>query len=481
MSTTPTSKRFITLELIRKRTKDHDNLCLLKDISDLDVHQDHLQEIGSVVMKTCPNLKRLYLHNNLLVHLDELNATCTTAKIGWKRTMRVLVVALNHLTTLRSLEHYDALEYIDASFNAIDIRTTTAIHTSNTSSRLGLLESLDALKGLPRLHDLFLAGNPCQHKLGGTKYRSLVIATLLQLKRLDGITIEADERTKAIQDMQQYHGDDDDDDDDDCNYDEEQWNSTTSTTTTTNLQHDEQFLKIAKQRHAMSEEWLALQARIEKDRQQANVVHESNKNNTPRLHSTVLQETRTLEQPPFGERRNVNEPNYPLTLDYHMDRLILVISIPKEIPTEDLDLDIKMDYISLVVQAQVVRVRLPQTICQEKAQAHRSQATGKLELNLPTREKIVILDDNDCHSTARIQNQKLLSFAHTATAKAISTGAALMAQDATGQSAQSILPLQPSASKVRTTVTWNKTTSFAVNDHCTQEECSDDEEPPTMY
>ena len=72
---------------------------------------------------------------------------------------------------------------------------------------------------------------------------------------------------------------------------------------------------------------------------------------------------------------------------------MLTIEIPKEIPTEDMDIDIKSDYISLIIHAKVLRIRLPNQIRVEDSQARRSQATGKLELVLPFVNEIVVLDN----------------------------------------------------------------------------------------
>jgi hypothetical protein len=138
----------------------------------------------------------------------------------------------------------------------------------------------------------------------------------------------------------------------------------------------------------MSDQWIAMQEKIDQDRRQF-VVSVA----PLRKHVDVVQSTRRQELQ--GERRNVNEGNFLFNLDYKPDHLVLSIGISKDIPTDDIDLDVKADYVSLVIQAQVLRVRLPHSIRHDETQAQRSQATGTLMLILPTVHDIVFLDTDE--------------------------------------------------------------------------------------
>merc|ERR1712183_539686 len=53
------------------------------------------------------------------------------------------------------------------------------------------------------LEELYLVGNPCANFEG---YKEYVIATLTQLKKLDGIDIDRSERIKAIQNFEVIRG-----------------------------------------------------------------------------------------------------------------------------------------------------------------------------------------------------------------------------------------------------------------------------------
>ena len=343
--------RSISLELIRKRTQEHDGL--LSDLRDLDLHQNHLHNIGSVLGRTCPSLKRLYLHNNLLYQ---------TLPTDFSRLkgLRVLVLALNNLSSIRGLEQLETLQYLDVSFNIIGL--------------VGLKQSLGCLKRLTKLQDLFFLGNPCERNWKW--YRMFYAANLPQLSRLDGTNIDIDERAIATHDLDRWNQD--------------LLQSIALSPTPSSASHQAE-------REAMSEQWIAIQEKIDSDRRKSMMS-----STPPRKHADVVEETRTQEF--HGDRRNRNDDNYSLQIDYRTDRLVLTIEIPKEIPTEDMDIDIKSDYISLIIHAKVLRIRLPNQIRVEDSQALRSQATGKLELVLPYVNEIVVLDNyNDVNNSNSIK------------------------------------------------------------------------------
>jgi protein TilB len=403
------AKRSISLELIRKRTQDHEGL--LADLRDLDLHQDHLREIGPVLNRTCPNLRRLYLHNNLLCQLMPRDFS----RLGG---LRVLVLALNNLSSIPCLEHQRALEYLDVSFNLIGLH--------------GFKASLDGLKNLTNLCDLYLTANPCEREWEGC--RMFVIASLPQLKRLDGADIDESERVLAAQQWDRWN----------VNLVEMMEHSPALSV------HD----RHQTEREAMSDQWVAIQEKIEKDRRQS-VMSVA----PLRKHVDVVQATRVQEL--HGERRNVNEGHYPFDLDYKRDHLVISIFTPKEIPTDDIDLDVKADYVSLVVQAQVLRVRLPHSIRKDEAQAQRSQATGTLLLVLPTIHDIVFLDNDD---DATAKNGKSLQPKKTAIKTTIATASEIL-NDA-------IVIRMPYEGFEKLTLK---------NTHDEDAESSDEEDPPGMY
>lgn len=407
-ATAISEKRSISLELIRKRTQDHEGL--LADLRDLDLHQDHLHEIGPVLNRTCPNIRRLYLHNNLLRQWAPIDV-CRLSEL------RVLVLALNHLSSIPCLEHQRALEYLDLSFNLIGLNRFQA--------------SLDGLKDLTNLSDLYVTANPCEREWEG--YRMFVIASLPQLKRLDGIVIQDSERKLAAEQW-------------------DHWIMNLVEMTEHYCPDLSVYDRHQTEREAMSDQWIAMQEKIDQDRRQS-VVSVA----PLRKHVDVVQSTRRQELQ--GERRNVNEGNFLFNLDYKPDHLVLSIGISKDIPTDDIDLDVKADYVSLVIQAQVLRVRLPHSIRHDETQSQRSQATGTLMLILPTVHDIIFLDTDE---DAIPMNGE--SVQPKTTSSTIPTSREMM-KDAV------VIPMP-----------WEGLDQLALND--TQDsdaESSDEEDPPEMY
>ena len=332
--------RSITLELIRKRTQDHDGL--LSDLRDLDLHQNHLHNVGPVLGRICHSLKRLYLHNNLLSQI-------LPTDFSRLQSLRVLVLALNNVSSIQGLEQLETLQYLDVSFNIIGL--------------VGLKQSLHCLTKLTKLQDLFIVGNPCEQHWKWC--RMFYAANLPQLRRLDGVNIDEDERAIATHDLDRW--------------DQDLLQSIALSPAPSSTSHQAE-------REAMSEQWIAIQEKIDRDRRQSLLSSVP-----PRKHAAVVKETRTQEY--HGERRNRNDDNFLFQIDYQTDRFVLTIEIPKEIPTEDMDIDVKSEFVSLIIQAQVLRIRLPNKIRVEDSQALRSQATGKLELILPFVNEMVVLDN----------------------------------------------------------------------------------------
>ena len=167
-------RRCVTLDLIRKRSEHHEGL--LSDLKELDFHQDHLEAIGPLLGRTCPNLTHLYLHNNLIDNIEIRD---------WRRFQHLkrLSLALNNLTVLEHLgDCCPRLQHLDASFNFISLDNLQA--------------SLECLQPLKQLKDLFLQGNLCerQWKSGIGKY---VMAQLPSIQRLDGMEVRKEDREEA--------------------------------------------------------------------------------------------------------------------------------------------------------------------------------------------------------------------------------------------------------------------------------------------
>lgn len=159
----------ITEDLIR-RNAEH-NECVIFSLEELSLHQQEIERLEHID-KWCRDLKILYLQNNLIGKIENVSKL---------KKLEYLNLALNNIEKIENLEGCEGLTKLDLTVNFI-----------------GELSSVETLRGNVHLRELFLMGNPCADFHG---YRPFVVATLRQLKWLDGKEIERSERIQALQDF----------------------------------------------------------------------------------------------------------------------------------------------------------------------------------------------------------------------------------------------------------------------------------------
>ena len=173
----------VILEFSGARTLKEVNILVLRSLGLTDVR----------LLTIVPNLVSLSLSHNALQHIDiPAGALLLLEEINLNR---------NSLTSLSWLGMCPALLRLYASSNQFsDLtplrdfcpRLTCAYLHGNRIDNLDV--ALPALSCLPDLIEAELDGNPCAAVAG---YRSIVIDTLSQLRRLDCETITDDERAHA--------------------------------------------------------------------------------------------------------------------------------------------------------------------------------------------------------------------------------------------------------------------------------------------
>ena len=158
---------FITEELIRKRAEH--NEMMLSTLEEVSLHQQEIEKIEHID-KWCRELKILYLQSNLIPKLENLSHL---------KKLEYINLALNNVEIIEGLEKCECLKKLDLTVNFV-----------------GKISSVKSLQHNEFLEELYLTGNPCAQFDG---YREYVIASLPQLKTLDGNGIEKSERIKAEQ------------------------------------------------------------------------------------------------------------------------------------------------------------------------------------------------------------------------------------------------------------------------------------------
>ncbi|XP_054446073.1 dynein axonemal assembly factor 11 [Pteronotus mesoamericanus] len=157
----------ITEDLIRRNAEHND--CVIFSLEELSLHQQEIERLEHID-KWCRDLKILYLQNNLIGKIENVSKL---------KKLEYLNLALNNIEKIENLEGCEELAKLDLTVNFI-----------------GELSSVKALQHNIHLKELFLMGNPCADFDG---YRQFVVATLQQLKWLDGKEIERSERIQALQ------------------------------------------------------------------------------------------------------------------------------------------------------------------------------------------------------------------------------------------------------------------------------------------
>eukprot|EP00899_Mesostigma_viride_P004756 jgi/Mesvir1/14281/Mv09711-RA.1 len=161
----------ITKELLRKRAEHNEGM--ISTLKEVSLHQQEIEKIENLGT-FCRELEILYLQNNLIGRLENLRRL---------KDLQYLNVAVNNIKLIENLERCESLNKLDLTVNFLDLE--------------GLL-SITRLRANYQLKDLYLTGNPCTDFDG---YRKFVVATLPQLKRLDGKEIPHSERIEALQDL----------------------------------------------------------------------------------------------------------------------------------------------------------------------------------------------------------------------------------------------------------------------------------------
>ncbi|XP_054985486.1 dynein axonemal assembly factor 11 isoform X1 [Sorex araneus] len=157
----------ITEDLIRRNAEHND--CIIFSLEELSLHQQEIEKLEHID-KWCRDLKILYLQNNLIGKIENVSKL---------KKLEYLNLALNNIEKIENLEGCEGLTKLDLTVNFI-----------------GELSSVKTLQHNIHLKELFLMGNPCADFDG---YRQFVVATLQQLRSLDGKEIERSERIQALQ------------------------------------------------------------------------------------------------------------------------------------------------------------------------------------------------------------------------------------------------------------------------------------------
>ncbi|XP_049621585.1 dynein axonemal assembly factor 11 [Suncus etruscus] len=381
-----------TEDLIRRNAEHND--CIIFSLEELSLHQQEIERLEHID-KWCRDLKILYLQNNLIGKIENVSKL---------KKLEYLNLALNNIEKIENLEGCEGLTKLDLTVNFI-----------------GELSSVKTLQHNIHLKELFLMGNPCADFDG---YRQFVVATLQQLRWLDGKEIERSERIQALQNFPEIEP-----------HIEEQEKAYYLK----RAKEKEEAEKKVQEEHKKEENrshhehlrqvkpsglsldcpsFLGCQDHLETPERQEGIYKKKklgesendlefwNKPSlfTPesRLETLRQMEKTRKEQDKLSEKKkkvkpprtlvtedgkalNVNEPKLDFSLndDDKHHQIILDLAIYRYMDTSLIEVDVQPTYVRVMVKGKVFQLVLPTEVKPDSSSAKRSQTTGHLVICMP--------------------------------------------------------------------------------------------------
>ncbi|CAH8566633.1 unnamed protein product [Schistosoma turkestanicum] len=365
----------ITEDLIRKRAEHNEGE--IYSLEEVSLHQQNIERI-EFIENWCKNLKILYLQNNLIPKIENLSKL---------KNLEYLNLALNNIEKIENLEGCESLKKLDLTVNFI-----------------GDLCSVESLVDVHFLEELYLTGNPCTEYPG---YREFVVATLPQLKSLDGVEITKSERIIAFQNLQHIRPI--------IKEKESQHKLKRISEKAEALRRKERFSKTngdSSSTIADSEEFWSEkvpytpESRIE--------THEYMQQKEKSKQQTTDSRRKTQVNMKYfakdGRPYNINTAKLEFslkedTLDNH-DVYILDISVYKHMDTALIECDIQVNYVRVTLKGKVFQLALPDEVLADASNVKRSLTTGHLLITMPKASHEVRRYTNNGHKISHEKSNR---------------------------------------------------------------------------
>ncbi|XP_067462918.1 dynein axonemal assembly factor 11 isoform X2 [Thunnus thynnus] len=376
---------YITEDMVRRRAEH--NECEIFSLEEVSLHQQDIERIEHID-RWCRDLRILYLQNNLIPRIENL---------GRLKKLEYLNLALNNIEVIENLEGCESLQKLDLTVNFV-----------------GRLSSVESLKHNVHLRELFLVGNPCTEFEG---YRQYVVASLPQLKCLDGTEISRSERIRALQGLEEVRrgvrqreqeylrrraaekeeaqrkaaaeeerGDKEGKPGFDGRWYTDINNTVPGSMENKENQEVEENMDSDEERQER-EFWhtpcsFTPESRLEAHRhlEEKRKAKEKQREKKPKPPRTLI----TAD----GRVMNVNEPklDFCLTEDDENNRIVLDLAVYRHMDTSLIDIDVQPTYARVSVKGKIFQIVLPAEVKPDSSTAQRSQTTGHLVLTMPRAE-----------------------------------------------------------------------------------------------
>ncbi|XP_071348124.1 dynein axonemal assembly factor 11 isoform X2 [Trachinotus anak] len=371
--------------MVRRRAEH--NECEIFSLEEVSLHQQDIERIEHLD-RWCRDLRILYLQNNLIPRIESL---------GRLKKLEYLNLALNNIEVIENLEGCESLQKLDLTVNFV-----------------GRLSSVESLRHNIHLRELFLVGNPCTEFEG---YRQYVVASLPQLKWLDGTEISRSERIRVSQGLEEVKRRVSEQErqylrrrakeredaqrkaagEETGNKEREAGFNTGISSTVPGLEENKENQEVEKNTQLKTtspeldeeeqerEFWhtpcsFTPESRVEAHRhleEKRRAKEREKEKKKPKASRTLI----TAD----GRVMNVNEPklDFSLTEDEENNTIVLDLAMYRHMDTSLIDVDVQPTYARVTVKGKIFQMVLPAEVKPDSSTAQRSQTTGHLVLTMP--------------------------------------------------------------------------------------------------
>lgn len=336
----------ITEDLIRKKAEHHDGV--LPELEEITLHQMEIEKI-EVIGNVCRKLQILYLQNNIIPKMENLHHL---------KSLRYLNLALNNITRIEGLSTCEFLTKLDLTVNFVDLDTFE--------------DSIEHLKPLLHLREIYLMGNPCTSWEG---HRDYVAAMLPQLVTMDGKEFTRADRITARQRVSALR--------------EELHILANEARERKGLPQEEPRARSNSDDEA---EPYTPEVRVRMYREMAEQKAEQEarkKHMEPRERDYNAEHVETVEKvrqrEADGSVRQTNEGRWEFSVDDEDGKgnCVLRLSLSRYLDTSLIDVDVHPSYVSVVIKAKTFRILWPEEVKATDGNCQRSQTTGELVITVP--------------------------------------------------------------------------------------------------
>jgi len=351
----------ITLQMIRKRAEHNEGM--VSTLEEVALHQEDIEKIEALG-QLCRHLKIIYLQSNLIRKLENLHRL---------KELEYINLAVNNIQKIENMQRCESLKKIDLTVNFIE--------------KSGLF-SFRSLQCNEFLTEMYLMGNPLTEFEG---WKEFIIATLPQLKRLDGHEIKASERIEALQKLPEITARLEAE----CEAEGVDLEKAKAVEDAYNAPIDDDVVYDPHETAPWS-----IETRVREHRELAKERERNERKKTDNMDKLTNQGKKVKRRTGFdplpadGERvfqKNEGEWDFTLLDSEDETAIVLEVAIGKYVDTSLTDVDVQPSLVRMLCKGKLLQLALMEEVKVEESTAARSKASGNLVITMP---KVKVVKSN---------------------------------------------------------------------------------------